>query len=96
MKKYMALRFVASLHKILGGVVVGVGALMFIAGFSRAGTPELAGQYASYIGLGLALTCFVSGMVIFAFGELIYLFIDIEENTRSPRAGRSIAASAGN
>jgi hypothetical protein len=35
-------------------------------------------------------------MVIFAFGELIYLFIDIEENTRSPRAGRSIAASAGN
>lgn len=95
MKKYTALRFVGSLHKIVGALVIGVGALAFFTGFSRVSTYDPAVPYANYVGLGVALACFVWGMIIFAFGELIYLLIDIEENTRTSRAERSRAATAG-
>lgn len=72
MNKYGALRFIATLHKIVGAVIVGIGVLAFFTGAGR--SPEATG-IAFLAGFGAALVCFVSGMMVYAFGELIYLFI---------------------
>ena len=95
MKKYAALRFVGSLHKIVGAVVVGVGALVFFTGLSQVNAHDSSNPYANYVSLGLAMACFVWGMIIFALGELIYLLMDIEENTRIAGGERSRSASQG-
>lgn len=79
MKKYMALRFVATLFKICGVVFVllGIGALF--GALSR--QSGLLGQLAPGYGLAGFVISLLAGIFFYAYGELIYVFMDIEENT---------------
>ncbi|MGA9772832.1 MAG: zinc-ribbon domain-containing protein [Blastocatellia bacterium] len=87
-KKYKALRTIANLYKILafvlGGLMV-IGALIVMAsgavGTSSLGGPSM--MAGGFIG-GLIMIIY-AGLVFVGFyglGEFIYLFLDIEENTR--------------
>jgi hypothetical protein len=78
MRRYRALRFVAALHQVVGVIVavIGVMAVIFSLFSLRAVGSEGVAMF------GVAIAAFLSGMFIYAFGELIYLLIDIEANTR--------------
>jgi hypothetical protein len=101
-KRYKALRFVGTVYKVLGIIVMVLTALISIGicGFSAISGSALdslrnsIGQSTGVLGLfsGL-LGGIISGLIIllygalmgittYAIGQFIYLFIDIEENTR--------------
>lgn len=87
--KYKALRTIANLYKILafvlGGILV-IGALIIMASGAASSTGSLGGPSmlaGGFIG-GLIMLIY-AGLVfvgLYGFGEFIYLFLDIEENTR--------------
>jgi hypothetical protein len=74
--------------KIVGGVIIFVGLLLPL-GMIHDTTSSLGDMSATVNELNLLTTavlsggCFLWGIFIFAFGELIYLLMDIEENTRN-------------
>ena len=78
--RYGALRFVAVLMKIIGALSIIAGILALIGGIYYASTRH------DYTGLGAnliwALAPILSGIFWWAIAELIYVFIDIEYNTR--------------
>ena len=95
-KKYKVLRFIAVLMKVFaflaGGILVIAGVVMFIAGAAASSRGSL-GNTSANLGptalLGGALTgllMLVYGMFVFiflyAYAEWMYVFMDIEENTR--------------
>jgi hypothetical protein len=87
--KYKALRTIANLYKILafvlGGILV-IGALIVMASGAVSSTSSLGGPSmlaGGFVG-GLIMLIY-AGLVfvgLYGFGEFIYLFLDIEENTR--------------
>jgi zinc-ribbon domain len=87
--KYKALRTIANLYKILafvlGGILV-IGALIIMASGAVSSTSSLGGPSmlaGGFVG-GLIMLIY-AGLVfvgLYGFGEFIYLFLDIEENTR--------------
>ena len=72
-KKYEALRFISKVQVVVGRIVIILG---FIASVVIMDTNGGLGI------LGLITSIFV-GLVLIAMGELIQVFIDIEENTRN-------------
>jgi hypothetical protein len=74
-QKYGALRIVAALHRILGGLLI----LGGVWGWLSIPTHEP-------LALLPFLGVIVAGVFAFAFGELITLLIDIEYNTRQTPA----------
>jgi hypothetical protein len=87
--KYKALRTIANLYKILafvlGGILV-IGALIIMVSGAASSTGSFGGPSmlaGGFIG-GLIMLIY-AGLVfvgLYGFGEFIYLFLDIEENTR--------------
>ena len=93
-KKYKVLRFIAVLMKVFaflaGGILVIAGVVMFIAG-AAARAPSVGNTSTDFATafLGGALTgliMLVYGVFVFiflyAYAEWMYVFMDIEENTR--------------
>ena len=78
MRKCRALRFVARLHQVVGLLVAVIAVMAVVFSLFALNAPGSGGL----AGLGVALAALLSGMFIYAFGELIYLLIDIEANTR--------------
>lgn len=69
-KKYPALRFISGLYKVLAIVAVILGLL----------TATMAHGTESFLGIVGGV---IGGISLWAFAELLNLFIDIEENTRT-------------
>ena len=92
-KRYKALRLIAMLYKILalvvGGVCVLMGCSCFVSGIaidfgsSTAIGLDLMGIFGGTVG-GLFLLVYGAFLFIFLYGlgEWMYVFMDIEENTR--------------
>jgi hypothetical protein len=71
--KYSALRIIATLNKI-GAIILAI--LGIISLFDNTGRP---------IGTGVVVAIipvFVSALILYASGEIIYVFLDTEENVR--------------
>jgi hypothetical protein len=95
-KKYKVLRFIAVLMKVFaflaGGLLVIAGVVMFIAGAAASSrgsfgnTPADFGPTAFLGGALTGLLMLVYGVFVFiflyAYAEWMYVFMDIEENTR--------------
>ena len=90
MKKYNALRTIASIMKVLGiiyGVLTILAALASCIGFGALGSSYM---YDDGVGIvmgivyGLIVLIFggLTALMMYAGGELIYLLIDVEQNTR--------------
>ena len=69
-KKYPALRFISGLYKVLAIVAVILGLL----------TATMAHGAESFLGIVGGV---IGGISLWAFAEILNLFIDIEENTRT-------------
>lgn len=95
-KKYKVLRFIAVLMKVFaflaGGILVIAGVVVFIAGAAASSrgsfgnTPADFGPTAFLGGALTGLLMLVYGVFVFiflyAYAEWMYVFMDIEENTR--------------
>lgn len=102
-RKYLALRAVATVYRIIGWVVIIGGPLFSIAlaVIAAQGTKEMEGliPWASEVGmLGLAffgvVITVLYGLSMLAFADLCYVLIDIERNTR-PKNKLKLSASHG-
>lgn len=96
-RHFRVLRFIGLFLKIAGGIeaAVGVIALVFVplvlgnadSALAQLGLPltqDGAGLWTGIVlGVVLLFTGLVTGLLTFALGELIYVVIAIEENTRS-------------
>jgi hypothetical protein len=83
-KRYPALRAIAFWYRILAGLA-GLGAIIgLIYALLSAVSDSTAAERTTHIILGLASfgSGVVGGVTLLAFGELIQVVIDIEENTR--------------
>lgn len=93
-KKYKILRLIAVLMKILavvvGALLIVVGLVMIVAGAAASSKTTTAfpdtGPGAFFGGLVGGLIMFVYGVFVaiflYAYAEWMYVFMDIEENTR--------------
>ncbi|MDD3627062.1 MAG: hypothetical protein PHV06_07055 [bacterium] len=89
-KKYNVLRFVATLYKILAWVFLVLGILGLpggvIYGVIMGGQPgQQMAQWVLY-GIGMGFGSLLAGAIYFvlfmSLGQFIYVFLDIESNTR--------------
>ena len=88
-KKYKALRTIANIYKIMafviGGLLAIVGLITMASG-AASSTSSFGGPAAIFGGFVFGLIMLVYAGFAFVFlygmGEFIYLFLDIEENTR--------------
>lgn len=80
-RKYGLLRVVALILKILAWVVLGAGVVGAIVALTslRSLLPQLAGVGAA----GVLFACVMWFIQLFAFGSILSLLMDIEENTRA-------------
>lgn len=91
-KKYHALRVLTWIYRIIAVLVfvggVALGGFTMIAptytyGLTSTGSYGLvSAPPAVAIGIGFAIISIFSALTLYAFGELLHLFIDLEENTR--------------
>ncbi len=96
-KKFGALRVVGTLYKVLGVIVLVLGiiggSIMCVGGIvGSTALQDMGQQLGVNPGMGIAgavvsgvmavLGAAIGGLTLFAFGEAIYLFLAIEENTR--------------
>ncbi|HKV39768.1 MAG TPA: hypothetical protein VJX67_11195 [Blastocatellia bacterium] len=93
-KKYKALRIIATIYKVLAFVVLAIcvigGLVMLAAGIGSGASRDYnfgsVGPAAMLSGFVGALVVIIYGVVLFVMlygaGEFIYVFLDIEENTR--------------
>jgi len=91
-RQFTALRVMGTILKILGwlalivGVLAAIGALVF--GFAltdRFGIPgiDLGGPLAGIAGFVVSVVvAIINFLILYALGEVVYLFLCIEENTR--------------
>ena len=78
--RQISLLYIATLVERIGSVLFGVALLVFIAGLVLA----LDGGLVPIFALGLyALGIGTAGVMIIAFGKLIIVLLDIQENTRN-------------
>ena len=82
--RYPSLLRVATILKIVGYLIWGVGAFVIlriigsVIGMAR----DSSSGFDALYGIGVLLAVFLCGLTTFAFSELIRLFVDIEANTR--------------
>ncbi|MEO8610758.1 MAG: hypothetical protein ABI690_22865 [Chloroflexota bacterium] len=81
-KKYQALRTISAIYRY-GAMLLMIGFVIFGA-LGSFGYDFRTGQQSFQIGifLGILATGLVTCLGLFAFGQLIQLLIDLEENTR--------------
>ncbi len=91
-RRFMALRIIATVFKILAwlalifGVLGAIGALLL--GFTLSGREGLLGLNVTGPLTGIAMfvvsliLAIISFLLLYAFAEFIYLFLSLEENTR--------------
>ncbi len=72
-KKYGALRIIATLNTVIGWIILVIGSLAAVGVIFSAGF---------IFGFPMLLASLFIGLIAIAAGELIYVIIDIEENTR--------------
>lgn len=86
-KKYGALRIIATLNTLIGWIVLVVGS---IAGIGV----MISAQF--IFGFPILMASLFFGLILIAAGELIYVIIDIEENTRqgSAKTNKEVIANA--
>lgn len=97
-KRFRALHIVAGIFKIiawitlviggLGGcLTIAVGGLLFVGGASARDASTALGITSGIggvaTGIGIIIAVAIYFLFIYAFGELIYLLIALEENTRA-------------
>ncbi len=93
--RFRVLRIVATIIKILAWIVLVLGVLggcasivlglMGGAGTPRGGGAELAvlgGLFGAFSGIAIIIFALLEFLFLYAFGELIYLLLALEENTR--------------
>lgn len=90
--KYKALRVLTWLYRIvavivlLGGVLIGILAAtaptMKIDYSNLEGIETTFGPPNPLPGIGIAVISIIAALTLYAIGELLHLFIDVEENTR--------------
>ena len=94
-KRFKFLRTLATIFKILGILLAAIalvgGIILIVLGLSNGSFWSYFGLDASTgltVGLGsgvLILICgILCGLMLYGFGEMIYVFISIEENTYKP------------
>jgi hypothetical protein len=82
-RTYYALRTIAAIHIVVGGILVGIGCLALYAVFSGSDASiSGVGVLAGFVGIMVAVAFGLVGLGMLGFGQLIHLFIDIESNTR--------------
>jgi hypothetical protein len=91
-RRFMALRIVGTIFKILAWITLVVGllaaAFMLVAGFAlseRLGiiSLDVGGPLAGIAGFVVALLAtVVNFLILYAIGEAVYVFLSIEENSR--------------
>jgi hypothetical protein len=101
-KKYRALRILTWVYRIiailvfLGGVGLGIlnatSPTIEIDYSNLEGIEFIYGPPNPYPGIGLAIGSAITALTLYAFGELLHLFIDVEENTR--HTGRMVSRMA--
>jgi hypothetical protein len=72
-KKYGALRIIATLNTVIGWIILVIGSLAAVGVIFSAGF---------IFGFPILMASLFIGLILIAAGELIYVIIDIEENTR--------------
>lgn len=88
--RYTVLRVISAIYKILGVIVLGLAILIAFASLLPAATSIVAPYNSSSLSIGIRLISFVAtligggsaGLSLYALGEAIQLFVDLEENTR--------------
>jgi hypothetical protein len=83
--KYPALRFIAILSKVIA-MLIFWGGVLAVFMFIRQGQQNYENPAANYIYLVAAsasVLILLTSVLAYASGELIYVFLDIEENTRT-------------
>ncbi len=85
-ERHGVLRFLATICKMLGYLLVGFSALVLIGGFLWTGS-QMGPPGALTFGFGIiflwSLGIFAAGIQSIAFGSLFLLAIQVEENTRA-------------
>jgi hypothetical protein len=93
-RDYPALRVVSSIHKFVG-ILVGVGGILILLfallEFNQPNSSSSTSYYRLFIGFAVIL----GGVFTFAFGSLIDLLMDIEQNTRISTQQRLQSSSPG-
>ena len=97
-KRFKILRFIGSMYKVLGiisAILTVIGSVGSCLSFALAGglSSQMLEQYGTQLpagagigiaaGLGILLGGLISALTLYAFGEAVYLFIDLENNTRT-------------
>ncbi len=87
-KKFQSLRIIATLFKILAVIIVIAGIIAAVAGvvsfaMSHRGMGLI--RLGLFSGINFLIGGLISGLFFYGFGELIYLLLAIEENTRASR-----------
>ncbi|MEW6181056.1 MAG: hypothetical protein AB1522_14145 [Chloroflexota bacterium] len=85
-KKFQSLRIIATLFKILAVIIAIISIIAAVAGLvSFAVRPRDMGfmRFGFLSSLYFLIVGLISGLFLYGFGELIYLLLAIEENTRA-------------
>lgn len=87
-KRFQSLRIIATLFKILAVIIViagiiasAVGVVSFAINHRGMGL----GRLGLFSGINFLIGGLIGGLFFYGFGELIYLLLAIEENTRANR-----------
>jgi hypothetical protein len=78
MQRYPFLRFATAVLRILGWIILVVGVIGSIVFGIRTG-----GVTGVFYAVGGAIFCFLTWLFLLAARELLYLLIQVEENTRN-------------
>jgi hypothetical protein len=75
-KKYTVLRTISGLYRLVGALIPVAGVILAVLAMLNSRRPDIGSA------LAVAISGFVTGAGFYGFGELIMVFLDIEENTR--------------
>ena len=102
MQKYSFLPFAAKVLRVVGWVVLVVGVIasiiigIFIGSAANGGIGGLAGGITGFfIAVGGVILSFLTWVLLLAARELLYLFMDVEENTRNTAESITITKKSG-
>lgn len=87
-KRFRSLRFIATLFKILA-IIIGIAAIIAAAvgmvSFAMNHRGLGLSRFGLFSGINFLIGGLIGGLFFYGFGELIYLLLAIEENTRANR-----------
>lgn len=87
-KRFQSLRIIATLFKILA-IIIGIAAIIAAAvgmvSFAMNHRGLGLSRFGLFSGINFLIGGLIGGLFFYGFGELIYLLLAIEENTRANR-----------